>query len=87
MADIKSMFLGGASWPELNWVVTDSLASATAADEDTGRFSIPDPTDVAFIQYTSGKDKRPHELLGVEMKRTRNAELMHVSMLSNEGRY
>lgn len=55
MSDIKGMFSSDAtSWPELNWVVTDSLASATEADEDSGRFASPCPGDVAFLQYTSG---------------------------------
>lgn len=55
MSDIKGMFSSDAtSWPELMWVVTDSLASATEADEDSGRFAVPGPADVAFLQYTSG---------------------------------
>lgn len=55
MSDIKAIFSSGAtSWPELTWVVTDSLASATEADEDNRRFPAPGPSDVAFLQYTSG---------------------------------
>lgn len=55
MSDIKGVFSsGGAAWPELNWVVTDSLAMPTEADEDSGRFPVPDAADVAFLQYTSG---------------------------------
>ena len=56
MSDIKEMFSfssGEASWPELSWVVTDSLVAATEADEDR-RFVAPGPADVAFLQYTSG---------------------------------
>lgn len=57
MSDIKGMFSfssGATAWPELNWVVTDSLAATTEADEDSGRFAAPGPADVAFLQYTSG---------------------------------
>lgn len=55
MSDIKGMFSsGGTAWPELNWVVTDSLAVPTEADEDSERFPVPEPADVAFLQYTSG---------------------------------
>lgn len=50
MSDIKSMFAGGATWPEMQWVVTDSLST-----EVTERFSAPEPADVAFLQYTSGQ--------------------------------
>lgn len=58
MSDIKGIFSsGGTAWPELNWVVTDSLTAATEADEDSGRFDAPDPADVAFLQYTSGMER------------------------------
>ncbi|CAB1114142.1 unnamed protein product [Ectocarpus sp. CCAP 1310/34] len=76
MADIKGMFSGGASWPELNWVVTDSLASVTAADEDTGRFSVPDPTDVAFIQYTSGSTSEPKGVMITHSNLAHNLKLI-----------
>lgn len=59
MSDIKGMFSfssGATAWPELNWVVTDSLAAATEADDDSGRFAPPGPADVAFLQFTSGMD-------------------------------
>ncbi|CAM9492519.1 unnamed protein product [Scytosiphon promiscuus] len=60
MSDIKGIFSsGGTPWPDLKWVVTDSLASATEADEDSGRFNAPDPADVAFLQYTSGSTSEP----------------------------
>lgn len=50
------MFSGGAAWPELKWVVTDSLPAPTDdASQTTGRFPMPDATDVAFLQYTSGE--------------------------------
>lgn len=55
MSDIKGMFSsGGTAWPDLNWVVTDSLTVPTEADEDSWTFPVPDPADVAFLQYTSG---------------------------------
>lgn len=55
MADIKGMFSSGTTaWPELTWVVTDSLTLSTEGMEESGRFSAPDPADVAFLQYTSG---------------------------------
>lgn len=52
MSDIKSMFAGGAAWPELQWVVTDSLL--VPESDSTESFSVPDPADIAFLQYTSG---------------------------------
>lgn len=55
MADIKSMFSGGTEWPELQWVVTDYLPANGGASELDGGFPVPDPADVAFLQYTSGK--------------------------------
>lgn len=55
MADIKGMFSSGTTaWPELTWVVTDSLTLPTEGVEESGKFSLPDPADVAFLQYTSG---------------------------------
>ena len=55
MADIKGMFSSGTTaWPELTWVVTDSLSLPTEGVEESGKFSLPDPADVAFLQYTSG---------------------------------
>lgn len=52
MADIKNIFSGGSSWPELDWVVTDSLP--VSADASQAQFPAPEPSDVAFLQYTSG---------------------------------
>lgn len=55
MSDIKGMFSGGTAWPELQWVVTDSLPVNGGASEVDGGFPVPDSADVAFLQYTSGK--------------------------------
>lgn len=51
MSDIKAIFSGGATWPELKWVVTDSLP---ATEPPASGFPVPDLADVAFLQYTSG---------------------------------
>ncbi|CAN0147710.1 unnamed protein product, partial [Laminaria digitata] len=53
MSDIKGMFAGGAAWPELNWVVTDSLP--LPKEGGSWEFQAPEASDVAFLQYTSGK--------------------------------
>eukprot|EP00904_Undaria_pinnatifida_P011866 jgi/Undpi1/780/HiC_scaffold_10.g04244.m1 len=55
MSDIKGMFTGGAAWPELNWVVTDSLPLPSPKEGDSYEFNAPEADDVAFLQYTSGK--------------------------------
>ncbi|CAM9524302.1 unnamed protein product, partial [Discosporangium mesarthrocarpum] len=52
VADVKSMFIGGVGWPELEWVVTDNLFFGTAP---SSAFDVPSPSDVAFLQYTSGE--------------------------------
>lgn len=60
MAGITQVFgklrnKGAATWPDnLKWVVTDGSAKSSTADSS---FQIvdPDPSDIAFLQYTSGE--------------------------------
>jgi len=62
-ADLKNMFSNDAKWPELEWVIVDELPSVTGATAATATTAVPsaasNPTDVAFLQYTSGSTSEP----------------------------
>lgn len=51
MAQIKGMFTGGATWPDMKWIVTDSMP---AAQPPADGFPVQELEDVAFLQFTSG---------------------------------
>jgi len=57
------MFSNDAKWPELEWVIVDELPSVTGATAATATTAVPsaasNPTDVAFLQYTSGSTSEP----------------------------
>ena len=75
MSDIKGMFTGGAAWPELNWVVTDSLPLPSPKEGDSYEFNAPEADDVAFLQYTSGKMFQRE--MGIDNKRGQEREGGH----------
>lgn len=56
---LKSLFRGNSvQWPELKWVVTDSLFDGPATDSGV-ELDTAAPTDLAFLQYTSGSTSVP----------------------------
>lgn len=65
MADLKNIFSNDAKWPDLTWIVVDELPSVNTATEASALDLIPlgsadiAPTDIAFLQYTSGSTSEP----------------------------
>lgn len=74
LAEVKSYVLGGgsvkgkgeshsATWPDLQWIKTDSIVSSSEENNATGISEIvvacPKAEDIAFLQYTSGSTSEP----------------------------
>ena len=57
---VKNFFTSAnaaAKWPELTWIVTDKLKKGGNIMDAT--FAPPTPTNLAFLQYTSGSTSEP----------------------------
>ena len=47
---------GTAAWPDnLKWVLTDAATTKISTSADSFQIVEPDPSDIAFLQYTSGE--------------------------------
>ena len=86
LATIKSGVLleKGAAWPQLDWIVTDSvLVDSKLAYSEASALQRP-PNDVAFLQYTSGSTSEPKGVVITQKVLAHNLKLIITGLKADQ---